>query len=212
MNLAATFRNFWLPLIGGVVLALPVLFLGEQPAGAVLPPAPAPPHSLQLSCGPFVETFATMRAEAQRIAILASSTAAPAEDEFAALEAAAAWREIASAARALDGWMWEARSDSAPLSLHEAAVISVSAPATREMQLESAAVAGELIAMPSELDAALLVSRMQFVERTAAEIARSLEPLATCEATQELSFAPAAGDCETLDPEYQFAVAGPCAY
>jgi len=128
------------------------------------------------------------------------------------LEAAETWREIAASARSLDAWMWDAHAQSAPLNLREASVVSIMAPVTSDIRADATAVAGQLSAPPAELDSALLFGRMQAVEHGAQTVARSLEPLAACEPLRELSYAPAEADCETLDPEYQVAMAGPCGY
>ena len=212
MRFSNPFQNLWLPLIGGALLAIPALHLGERPAVAVLPSAEPPAPTVELRCGPFVESFAAMRTEAERIAILASSTAAPAEEDVASAAAVETWREIASAARVLNGWMWEASGQYATLNLTEAATVQVTVPLTVDIRAESAAVAGHLLEPASEVDTALLVDRMRAVERAALMVARSLEPLAVCEPRQQLSYAPVGGDCQTLDPEYELAMAGNCRF
>ncbi len=205
-------RNFWLPLAGGVLMAAPVLFLGERPARAVLPPPDEPAAAVESGCGPLAESFAVMLAEAETIAHLAE-LAAISGDEAAPLSATVeTWREIAATARRLDDGLLEASSATAPLSLREAAVVALSTSQAAEMRADSAFVSGELIAPASERDAALLVGRMQAVGRTAAAVGRSLEPLAICQPFSELGYAPATGNCETLDPEYQYAMLGPCFY
>lgn len=213
MRFTVPFQNFYLPLLGGAIVAIPTLYLDGRPAGAVRTPAAALAPSLQLGCGPFVESFAAMRAEAERIALLASTAATPAEEDGAAAPAPVeTWREIAAAARALDDWMWEAGAPGAPLSPREAAAVSVTTRMTRDMRVESAAVAGDLVAMASELDMALPIGRMRAVERAAVTVARRLAPLAICESPRELSYAPADADCESVDAEYQYAMTGPCQY
>ena len=213
MRFTVPFQNFWLPLLGGAIVAIPALFFAEQRAGADAQPTPAAVRISELSCGPFVDSFGAMRAEAERVALLAASATAPLEEELVASPATIeTWREIAEAARLLDAWMQEAASAGAPLNLSETAVVTVSAPLTRDMRSDAHAIAVELADLPSEPDVASLIDRMAAVERAAATVARSLEPIAICAPRDELSYAPAAGDCETLDPEYQLAVAGPCAY
>lgn len=196
-------------------MTLPAFFLGGRPASAVSPPQEAPPAKIELGCGPFVESFDAMRSEADRIALLASSAEVPLEDDATVSPATAAtWREIASAARSLDRWVWDATSTRAPLTLREAAVVSAATPLTADIRAESAAVAGDLEAPPSELDAATLVARMDRVAENASAVARALTPLATCEAPADgaqMSYA-VRHNCETLDPEYQFAMMGPCRY
>jgi hypothetical protein len=215
MRFDARLHNFWLPLVGGVLVALPAFFLGGRQAAAVSPPPVVATAKVELGCGPFVESFAAMRSEADRIALLASSSEAPLEDEVSASASTVeTWREIAAAARSIDGWVWEANSKRAPLTLREAAVVSAAMPLTTDLRLESTAVVGDLVAPPSELDAASLVTRMDRIAQNASALARALTPLASCEASadkSEVSYA-VPTDCETLDPEYQYAMVGPCRY
>ena len=144
-----------------------------------------------------------MRAEADRIAMMASTAAMPlAEGLPARPSTIEMWREVAAAARAFDAWIWEAQSQEAPLTPGEAAVLVAATPLTSEMSLGSLAVASDLAAPAKEPDAVLLVSRMEGLARTASTVARSLEPLAICDAPDrrmEMSYAPASPDCEDLD-------------
>jgi hypothetical protein len=162
-----------------------------------------------------VDSFDAMRSEADRIALLASSAEAPLEDDATVSPASVAtWREIASAARSLDRWAWDATSTRAPLTLREAAVISAATPLTADIRTESGAVAGVFSAPPSALDAPPLEARMDRVAQTASTVARALTPLATCEvgsAEAQVSYA-MPRNCDTLDPQYQVAMMGPCRY
>ena len=84
-------------------------------------------------------------------------------------------------------------------------------PLTSEMSLGSLAVVSDLAAPAKEPDAVLLVSRMEGLARTASTVARSLEPLAICDAPDrrmEMSYAPVGPDCE--ESWYRRAAAGPC--
>jgi hypothetical protein len=141
-----------------------------------------------------------MRAEADRIATLAASTAVSFEEP--PVGSSAVWKEVAAAARALDAWVWEAQSQRAPLTAQEAATVSAATPLTSQIRADAAAVAEELAA--GEVDADALYARMEQVARTASTVARQLEPLAICDA--QLSYAPE----ETCEPGPGAAGQRPC--
>ena len=200
-------QNFFLPLVAGAILAIPVFWLTHKEASAKAAPTVGKAQP-ELNCGPFAEAFAAMRAEADRIASLTSASMAPAED---VAPSPADWTEIHAAARALDAWVWEANSESAPLTAREAAVLSDAVPITGDIRWEVADIAGRLNrgTIDGPADQALLHD-MQTVMQKAGAVARLLDPLVQCRQTgREYSYAPRQV-CETLDPEYQFAMNGAC--
>ena len=210
MRFDRPWKSFWLLLAGGLAIAIPVFVLGQpEPDLAVAPPAAGHP-AIELSCGPFVDSFAAMRAEADRIATLAASTAVPLEEkEPAPAGAVEIWKEVAASAQSLDAWAWEAQSQKAPLTLQEATAVASATPLTSQIRIDSAALAGDLMAPAREVDTASLTARMERVARTATTVARALEPLAICDPQQlEVTYAPASSDCEGLDSK--FGVKGPC--
>ena len=191
MRLDKRSTGFWLPLAGGLAIAASVVCLVHRESDNVAAaPPPAGHPAMELSCGPFVDSFAAMRAEADRIATLAASTAVPFEEP--PVGSSAVWKEVASAATALDAWVWEAQSQKAPLTPQEAATVSAAIPLTSQIRAGAASVAEELVA--GDVDPDALSSRMEQVARTAATVARQLEPLAICDA--QLSYAPEE-TCET---------------
>lgn len=203
-------QNFLLPMVAGAVLALPVFFLTRTRAGASSNPANAAAE-VEPVCGPFVESFTAMRTEADRIAALAASIAAPLEDgEGKARDAVSAWAEIAASSRTLESWLWEANDPNAPLNLREDAVVAGVTPIASELEWDAEDIADQLRAPMSEDDAARVAQRMDSLARAAAGIARALDPLTTCRA-QVISYSPR-NDCESRDPEYQYAMSGACLY
>ena len=199
-------HTFWLPMLVGALLAAPAFVLThEQPTAEAVPSvAQAEP---ELACGPFAEAFSAMRLEADRIAALASASI---DAEGEAMTAAAQWTEIHAAARALDSWVWEASSESAPLTMRETAILSSAAPITGDLRWEIADIAGRLRTRASEGSAPGLGRDMLDVVQKAGAVARLLDPLVLCrDLGKEVTYAPHRR-CETLDPEYQVAMDGSC--
>lgn len=202
-------QNFFLPLIAGAILALPVVLLTRAPSGSVSSAAPQVAE-VEAVCGPFVESFTAMRVEADRIASLALMTATPTEEGRDEAGARAAWNEIAAAARSLDAWLWEANEPNAPLNMREIAVVTGVAPIASELKWDVQDVASRLSASESEDDIARMSRRMDSIARAAAGIARAIDPLTACEAPV-VSYGPR-NECETRDPEFQVAMAGACGF
>ena len=206
--------GFWLPFAGALAIAIPAFVLGHRQSDFAATPPPARHPAIELSCGPFVDSFAAMRAEEDRIATLAASTVTSIDEESPAPAASVEiWREVAAAAQSLDKWAWEAQSQRAPLTLHEAAVVSATVPLTAQIRSDSTALAQALTAPAGEVNSAALPLRMEDVARNATAVARALEPLAICDSPNvEVTYAPPSADCQKLDSKKPSGRSAPCGY
>lgn len=203
-------QDFFLPLVTGALLALPVYFFhgDEQTATEAAAVLRAQPEA---SCSPFAETFAGMRAEADRIAEMAAFLAPTSEERPDAGAAAQGWLEISAAARALDAWVAKAQRSSVGLTLGETAILTDALPLLADLRWETADIARRVASSPSSpVRDDVLEGRMRAVTQAANSAARLIDPLTACrEAARAISYAPRPA-CESLDPEYQNAMSGGC--
>ncbi|MCB1019789.1 MAG: hypothetical protein KDC27_07660 [Acidobacteria bacterium] len=147
-----------------------------------------------------------MRSDADRIAQAASSLALT-SDEAQASDIADRWARVAASASSLDAWVVRERR-SAGLTFGETAILTDASPLLDDLYWEAAEIARRV--GTSSADQAVLAARAQSVVRTASAVARLIDPLTACrEAERFVSYSPHPA-CETLDPEFQYAMSGAC--
>ena len=197
------------------VATVAVLAASVSPRRHVEPPQPpvaneAPAQGCQ---SPVVMAFEQIGAQGRELAERANAAPAPLEDTPESVIAARPrLADLAQRARALDVTTAQLLQPAAPLKPGE--LLLAQSLAAHVDRLRNLSVqAQSMLDVGGELDAALMVRRLDEMAVHGWEIARLVNDAAPCDAfpTISRSYAPIES-CQALDPEYELAMHGACRY